>query len=58
MSVRNPLRDGKTEARAALLALPGFVGSVEALENMREIGSRDSDPSIADRTNYELLRRA
>src|SRR5436309_13148846 len=48
MRFGDPLNDRKAEAEAALGARSGFVGSEEALENVRGGGGWNADPGVGD----------
>jgi hypothetical protein len=43
---RNPACDGKTQSNASKLARAGFVGTVEALKNVRQIVSTYANSGI------------
>ena len=48
MSLDDPLCDGQAQSRSALFPMARFIGSPEAIENVREIFFSDSDSGIRD----------
>ncbi len=48
MRFRNPACDGEAQPNASKLARPGFVGTVEAIKNARQIGRADTNASIPE----------
>jgi len=44
----DPMGDRQAETGATRLAASGWIGAIEALENMGELLGRDADPGIVD----------
>lgn len=49
MLFHDPVRDGEAQARATLSPRPSFVGSIEAIEDMRKVSRWDTNTRIGDR---------
>jgi hypothetical protein len=47
MRLRNPMRDGEAQPYASKLVRPGFIGTVKAIKNVRQIVRGNANSGIS-----------